>query len=435
MKSAQSAAPLPIRKLRRTIVLALMCVELAFVVSILTGLYLNARSGYIRISSAALHQAARWGDYPQIPQPRAEERPARRDPDAAGTDAVPFAVLTGDAQGNITVAENQIDVLSTQELLACYERVLALQKEDGLLRDKQLRYLYLHLPDGSARVVFASTVLEQTLLRNQLLLSVGILLLSSAAFFLVSCLLSRVLVRPVADAFKRERQFVADASHELKTPLTVVLSNTEMLLSSGDVADERSLRRLDNIRAESQRMRTLVEDLLALARLDAGRRISAPAPQCFSYIAACALSGFEPALFDAGRTLEEDVAPSLYVNGDAARLRELLDILLDNACKYSQPGSAIRVTLHAVRREAVLCVTSEGNPIPASEHAAIFRRFYRLDPSRGQQPGYGLGLSIAQGIVADHHGRIGVRNDTPQSNTFFIHLPLCAAPESSAENG
>lgn len=430
MKSAQSAVPQPIRKLRRTIVLALMCVELIFVISILTGLYLNARSGYIRISSAALHQAVRWGDFPQMPQPRAEERPARRE-----FDDVPCAILDADAQGNVTIAENQIASLAEDALLSCYARVIAQTEEEGLLRDMQLRYLYLRAPDGSARVVFASTVLEQMLLRNQLLLSAGILFLSSAAFFLVSHLLSRVLVRPVADAFERERQFVADASHELKTPLTVVLSNTEMLLSSGAIADERSLRRLDNIRAESQRMRTLVEDLLALARLDAGRRVSAPTPQCFSYITACALSGFEPALFDAGRTLEEDIAPSLYVNGDAARLRELLDILLDNARKYSQPGSVIRVTLRAMRREAVLCVTSEGNPIPSSEHAAIFRRFYRLDPSRGQQPGYGLGLSIAQGIVADHHGRIGVRNDTPQSNTFFVHLPLCAVPESGAENG
>lgn len=423
-----------IQKLRRKIVLALMCVELAFVLAILTGLYLNARTGFIRMSTDAMHQAARRSRITRA-IPAAELPPALRpesdSPRGRFSDSdtvdVPLALLTADAQGQLGVTQNLISAFSDAELIQLGNQVLALEEEEGFLRDSRLRYLRAAAPNGRTHIVFASTTLEQALLRNQAFLSLLIALLSSAAFWAIAFLLSRSLVQPISDAFERERQFVADASHELKTPLTVVLSNAEMLLSSGAVTDDRSLRRLDNIRAESRRMRALVEDLLSLARLDTGRTRAAHTPQPLSYITACALSGFEPALFDAGRSLQEDVEPNLYVNGEADRLRELLDILIDNACKYSQPDSSIYVTLRAVHKEAVLCVTSEGNPIPASEHSAIFRRFYRRDPSRSQQPGYGLGLAIAQSIVSEHGGHIGIRNDTPHSNTFFVHLPLCPA--------
>lgn len=422
-----------IQKLRRKIVLALMCVELAFVLSILTGLYFIAHTGFIRMSTNAMHQAARRSRITPAMSAAALAPAVHSESDStsprsrfSGSDTVdvPLALLTADAQGQLTVTQNLIPAFSDAELIHLGNQVLTLEEEEGFMREIRLRYLRAFAPDGTMHIVFASTTLEQALLRNQAILSLVIALLSSAAFWVIAFLLSRSLVKPISDAFARERQFVADASHELKTPLTVVLSNTEMLLSSGAVTEERSLRRLDNIRAESRRMRALVEDLLSLARLDAGRTRAVHTPQPLSYIVACALSGFEPALFDAGRRLQEDVEANLSVSGDAARLRELLDILIDNACKYSQPNSAVCVTLRAVHKEAVLCVTSEGNPIPASEHNAIFRRFYRRDPSRSQQPGYGLGLAIAQCIVSEHGGRIGVRNDTPNSNTFFVHLPL-----------
>lgn len=418
-----------IQRLRRKIVLVLLCVELAFVLAILTGLYFNARTGFIHMSTNAMRMAARRGiTVQEAPSPR--DNPARNEalPEwRDNADAVPLAVLTADAQGALSLVQNQISALDEQTLFAQARRALALEADDGLLRDANLRYLRMRIPGGGTRIVLASTALEQALLRNQAFLSLLILLVCAGLFWVISMLLSRMLVRPVADAFARERQFIADASHELKTPLTVVLSNAEMLLSSGVITDERSLRRLDNIRAESRRMRALVEDLLSLARLDTGKIAAAHTPQPLSYITACALSSFEPAIFDAGRHLSESIAENLQVRGDAAQLRELLDILLDNACKYSAPDSTIRVTLTATHKEAALCVTSAGEPIPPRERSAIFRRFYQRDPSRSQQPGYGLGLSIAQSIVSEHGGRIGVRSDTPDSNTFFVHLPLCTA--------
>lgn len=426
-----------IKRLRRKFVLTMLLIEMLFVAAILTGLYVNMRTGFERSGFASMHQAAMRasGAPPEgSGDTRSSNRSARPPRDADREGASPVSVLIEDASGEVRINQNQIYFLDDEALLSLYAQADAQKQTRGLLESGTLRYLRLTLSDGRACVVLASTDLERQILRNQIFLSLAILLGSAALFYGISLVLSRFIVRPVEEAFERERQFVADASHELKTPLTVVLSNADMLSASNAVTDEKNLRRLDHIRAESRRMRGLVEDLLLLARSDTGKAPAVHSPQCISHLTACALAGIEPAIFDAGRTLGDDIAPALYVSGDANQLCQLLNILLDNACKYSLPASIISVKLHAVsHREAALLVTSEGNPIPAAEHEAVFRRFYRLDPSRGRQPGYGLGLAIAQSIVSEHHGRIGVRNDTPTGNTFFVLLPRCPAPQAKQD--
>lgn len=416
-----------IHKLRRKFVIAIMTIVMAFLLAILGGLYISARNGFERMALTSMRQMDM------------RTTPARSNPDAQGVPRLPKKAVRRDApspvasvsiaaSGTVKLMDNQIYEIADEDFDALSARVLAQEKESGVLQDMQLRYVLFRHGDGTQQIIFASTQFEQEILTNQLLFS---LLIALAAFFLflgVSVLLARWMTKPVEEAFNRQRQFVADASHELKTPLTVILSNTDMLMASGQIVDDKNLRRLDNIRADSRRMKGLVEDLLSLARADAKKEVAAFEPLSMSHLTSCALAGIEPTLFDSGRTLREDITPDLFVCGDAVRLRQLVDILLDNACKYSIPGGEIRVTLSAQTPKALcLHVVSQGNPIPAEEYDLLFHRFYRRDASRGEAPGYGLGLPIARSIVQAHDGRIGVQSEQDK-NIFFVHLPRCTAP-------
>lgn len=173
-------------------------------------------------------------------------------------------------------------------------------------------------------------------------------------------------------------------------------------------------------------MRELVEQLLLLARSDQeqtqARQLQ---PLDLSDLAENAVLMFEPVAFEAGKVLESgSIEPELFVPGDGAKLKRLLDILLDNAVKYAVPGGGISVALRRDGRRALLSVTNQGQPIPEEELTHIFRRFYRSDQARTTQ-GFGLGLAIASGVAQEHGGKLWAESDPAGYNTFFCSLPLC----------
>ena len=244
-------------------------------------------------------------------------------------------------------------------------------------------------------------------------------------FFFISLLLARWATRPAERAWKQQRQFVADASHELKTPLTVVLSNVDMLQEySVQPQDARQQRWLGNIRASSEQMKDLVEEMLTLARSDAGGQQALVHQQVnFSDLVDDALLRFEPAVFEAGKQLEEAVTEELYVTGDGGKLKRLVDILLDNARKYTPEGGHIWVTLAADGRNRIqLTVRNEGTPIPAQDLEHIFERFYRADQARTSE-GFGLGLAIAREIAREHRGKLWAESSPERGNSFCFSLP------------
>ena len=172
-------------------------------------------------------------------------------------------------------------------------------------------------------------------------------------------------------------------------------------------------------------MKGLVENLLTLARSDSKPVLATRTPVNFSFIVTGATLTLEPTVFDLGRTIQTDVEDNLTVSGDPDKLRQLVDILLDNACKYGAAGTPVTVRLAAAgRRELLLTVASEGVPHPPEECESIIERFYRSDKSRGEVKGYGLGLSIARSIAQEHGGRIWAQSDGVRVNTFFVKLPL-----------
>ena len=261
---------------------------------------------------------------------------------------------------------------------------------------------------------FQSAALVE-LAKNALLVGAAALL----ALFLASLPLARWAVGPVERAWNQQKQFVADASHELKTPLTVILSNADMLL---DQPEGESRRWAENIQAEGLRMKELTEALLALARTDRPQAQLRRERVDLSYLTAdCALA-FEAAAYEAGHTLDQQMEEGLAVQGDPAELARLVEILLDNALRYSAPKGRVEVELHRTGRKVRLKVENPGEPIPAEDLTRVFQRFYRADPSRSQE-GYGLGLSIAKGVAEAHRGRVWAESGDGK-NRFFVELPL-----------
>lgn len=399
-----------IQKLRKKLILVLMAVVFLFLVGILGSLFITSKSEFERRSVSSFREP------PVMEAAMPPEDTVRID--------MPIATGKVSADGAITITKNQLYYLTEDELTAIIQNLSTAQQDFGLTSQYDLRYRRRTDDSGVTTYFFSDTFMERNSLNAQLLYSVIIGVGAIGLFFLVSMLLSRWMVRPVELAWEKQRQFVADASHELKTPLTVVLSNADMMAAANAVTDEKNRRRLENIRAESQRMKGLVENLLTLARADSKPQLAAKAPVNFSYVVCGATLMLEPTIYDQGRTMVCEVAENLAVLGDRERLRQLVDILLDNACKYGLQGTPIRVTLSgAGRRELLLAVASEGTPLPPEECVSIFERFYRSDKSRGQEKGYGLGLSIARGIVAEHGGKIWAQSDGLKVNTFFVKLP------------
>lgn len=295
-------------------------------------------------------------------------------------------------------------------------------QREGLLEEEGLRFRRVGPPERQ-RIVFADASGElaamASLRRSCLLVGCGGFL----AFLGLSILLARWAVGPVDQAWRRQQQFVADASHELKTPLTVILANAELLADPGCTGGERLA---GNILTVARQMRSLVERLLELARMDAGRE-EAQEPVDLSQLVGDALLPFEPVFFEAGLTLESRVEEGIWVRGSGVQLAQAADILLDNARKYAAPESAVSLRLERTGRWCLLRVATAGEPLTRQERQDVFKRFYRADPARAREGGCGLGLSIAQSIAAAHRGRIWAESG-PAGNVFLIRLPVCPGP-------
>lgn len=312
------------------------------------------------------------------------------------------------------------DLENTDVLTDILNSCLSQNRNEGTISAYNLRYLRQY--NGLfMKIAFVDTSMEQAMLRETMTSYLQIGLAALLLLLGVSILLSRWATRPVERAWRQQRQFLSDASHELKTPLTVILSNAELLEAAP--LEQRPARWADNILSEATQMKKLVEEMLTLARADNMTRTSIMAETSLSEVATdCALA-FEPVAFEAGKLLEYTIAPDVLVIGDPDKLRQVASVLLDNAIKYGRPGGTITMTLQKTDRQAKLTVSNPGDPIPPEQLGRLFERFYRADASRGEQSGFGLGLPIAATIASEHKGTLKAESDIV-STRFIFTLPL-----------
>ncbi len=229
----------------------------------------------------------------------------------------------------------------------------------------------------------------------------GIVLLASAALVLMLIfLLSKKAVKPIAESYEKQKQFVTDANHELKTPLTLILANL-------DIAEAELGKNewLEDIRTEGHRMTELVNQLVALSRMDEEGQSMTVAEVSFGELVDDTMSEFEHLAKDRGKALISTIDKDIIYLGDEALLHRLVGILMDNAIKYCDNGGEISVTLRRGRR-VVLTVENTYSAVGEIELHRLFDRFYRADKARKFTGGYGVGLSMAKAIVEKHKGEI-----------------------------
>ncbi len=238
-------------------------------------------------------------------------------------------------------------------------------------------------------------------------------------------LLAGWALRPIETAMDRQRAFVADASHELRTPLSLIRANAEILKRERDKPVQSNIASVDDVIEETDRLSSLVGQMLTLATADAHEAARETTTLDLSALVADTVREMRLLAAPKQITLEVDAIAPAIVSGDALRLRELLTILLDNAIKYSGDGASVRVDVGSASGQALLEVSDNGPGIRPEDLPRIFDRFYRADKSRSREMGgAGLGLAIAKVIVDSHGGSISVESALSKGTTVRVELPL-----------
>lgn len=334
---------------------------------------------------------------------------------------LPYFTLETDPQGEMLTAGGGYYDLSDEDFLRDLAKTaVSSGQQTGVIQEYNLRF-YRVVSHSGQYLVFADISSEvnamKALVRN--CLAIGVL--SFLAFLGISILLARWAVKPVDRAWAQQRQFIADASHELKTPLTVIMANAE-LIQNPDCPPASRARFSASILTMSRQMRKLVESLLELARADQDAEHMLLDKVDWSELIENALLPFEPIFFEKGLTLTGQIEPGILVRGSGSHLQQVTEILLDNAQKYSAPQGEVLVTLKRQNRHCLLTVANPGEAISPEDLKNIFKRFYRVDRARSSRGSYGLGLPIAEGIVHSHKGKLWAES-AGGINTFFVQLP------------
>lgn len=341
--------------------------------------------------------------------------------------SVPVAVVVLDRDCE-PVACNDAFLTSMDDTmrLVAVERALASSEDSGLISD--VGVLFRRETDGQGWVlafVDASGFLAS--MRGTAVGTLAVFATALAALFALSLFLARVITRPVQQAWDSQAQFVADASHELKTPLTVVLANADILASRPELLDADQTKWLTGIRIEAQRMKKLVEEMLFLARNENAQERQAVEREEFdlSHLVRQACLSFDAVAFESGAALEDHVTEGMRACGNREQVERLVKSLMDNAVKYAGAGGVVVVRLSPGKKgRPVFSVTNSGDPIPAQDLPHVFDRFWRSDTARGASPegGYGLGLSIAQSIARTQGASISVTSTAEAGTTFTVQF-------------
>ncbi len=325
--------------------------------------------------------------------------PAEQPPQDSGPDFLlsTFYSVAFDDDGTVlAVDDGEKDIYTEKELITIAREILSGGKSSGSMA--HLIYRTARKPDCTLVAFIDKTVSESSLSTLQrYFLTVG-----GAAIvilFFLSLYLSGKIIEPLEENDRKQRQFISDAGHELKTPLAVISANADMLMT--EIGQNEWL---ENIRYENGRMDCLVRQLLDLSRAE---NSEAQMEQVdFSRIVTGEMLAFDSLAYENGKTIHSDIEENILLSGSPAELSQLVSVLLDNALRYST-GRDIELSLKHRGHEAVLDLINDSDPIPHEKQDHLFDRFYRVDEARSSDIGhYGLGLPIAKKIAEKHGGSI-----------------------------
>lgn len=314
--------------------------------------------------------------------------------------------------------KNVINVFTYSENKMTNEEIQDLiNKNSKNINDNKIGLLYtnkyIFLKNNKGNLIILNNENSQKYLKSILIKSLIILIILEILIVIGSLKITKWIVQPVSEAFLKQKQFIYDASHELKTPIAIIRASAETLENN---LNERKW--LENIKSENERMNKLVINLLELSKSENIKESEIYNTVNLSKIIEKKAYSFESLIYENNLKLETEITKDIMFKCSEDRIKELLAILLDNAIKHGKKKSIITVSLFKEKNNIVLSVQNEGEEIPVLERKKIFERFYRVDKARNRDENrYGLGLSIAKNIVNNHNGNILV--DCKNGYTIF----------------
>lgn len=325
-------------------------------------------------------------------------------------------------------ATGEISLLAETPLVEqdALEDVVALvtEREEDFGTLKELGLIYFRSPGGD-RIALASTRYVWDSLKNVYGILLAVFAAAMGLFYLISRRISLLAVKPLEEAMAREKQFVADASHDLKTPLTVVLANNSILRENPGATVAQQAKWIDSTDAAVKRMQGLIDGMLTLSQLDAQEAAPPEARRVdLSSVLTRAALQLESLAYEQQVTLETDIPDGVTVTGSADHLQRIAEDLIENALKYEPAGGRIDLTLRAEKHCAVFSVRNEKSRIAEEDLPHVFQRFYRGDKTRNSKGGHGLGLAIVKQMTEGMGGRIEAESSETLGTVFRVSLPL-----------
>lgn len=317
---------------------------------------------------------------------------------------------------NIMVLSNSLEETADKDILSMTQELQKSEKRFGSIDD----YIYVVRTLRSGNTVYIFVDNKEALQNSKqfFIVSIFIFLLSVIAFTIISYYLSRWMIKPSEKAIKNQKIFVANISHDLKTPITIIRANADLI--ENEVKNKKSI---EYIQQETEKLNHLVNEMLTLTRID--NTISKENFKSFNFGDSLfdVVLPFESIAYEKGIRFNINIDEVTDYFGDESNIQKLAEILIDNAISYTTKGGIVDVDAYENSKTVTLSVTNTGEPISDEKKVEIFDRFYRASKSRESTGNhYGLGLSIANTIVKKHNGKISIESKNGK-NTFTVTLP------------
>ena len=329
-------------------------------------------------------------------------------------DTTLYQVILDDENNIVDIINHTPNSVTESDIKKIANNLLKNIKEGTNINNLYLEEYSYYYKDNKLIIIDNTNIKSK--LNSDLLFSSIVFIISELLIIILSKLITYWITKPAEEAFKKQKEFIEDASHELKTPLSVIISSSELLTDN-----PKEIKWLDNIKRESNRMNKLIIDLLELSTLENEKRKVLETGNLSKTVELSCLT-FEGKIFENNLKLKYDIQENIEMNMDENNIKQLVEILLDNAIKHSKEKGKIELSLEKTNNDIILIVANEGLGIPKGEEEKIFERFYRVDKSRNRNENrYGLGLSIAKNIVLKHNGKISAysKNDKTTFKVVF----------------